>query len=42
MQYVKLILVSLATGFGLGFGFWCAHLLLKKIFGLKIEKEEDI
>lgn len=31
LSYLKLFLISLATGFGLGFGFWTAHLLCKKM-----------
>jgi len=27
--YLKIFLISLATGFGLGFGFWSAHLFCK-------------
>lgn len=28
-SYLKMFLISLATGFGLGFGFWSAHLFMK-------------
>lgn len=32
ISYLKMILISFATGFGLGFGFWSAHLLCKRLF----------
>jgi len=31
LSYLKMFLISLATGFGLGFGFWSAHLFCKKL-----------
>jgi hypothetical protein len=32
MAYIRLFLISFMTGFGVGLGFWIAHLLCKKIF----------
>ena len=29
LSYLKMFLISLATGWGLGLGFWSAHLLCK-------------
>lgn len=29
VTYLRMFLISLATGFGLGFGFWSAHLFCK-------------
>lgn len=35
LGYIKVFAISLGTGFGLGFGFWTAHLLCKKMRRLK-------
>ena len=29
MTWIRMFLISLATGFGLGFGFWSAHLFCR-------------
>lgn len=29
MTYLKMLAISLLTGWGLGFGFWSAHLFCK-------------
>jgi hypothetical protein len=32
LTYFNMLCISLITGWGLGLGFWSAHLLCKKIY----------
>lgn len=35
IAYTRMFMIALATGFGLGFGFWSAHLFCRQFYKTK-------